>query len=237
MRCKKMQIILLTFFTVLLLVCSGCVDIDNPNVKVIDMRTLVKFVYLGDVADSISIIIDGSLVAKLEKGKESEFINVQAGSRKIVLSNLAVSDTFYQSFIPDQKITFYCIYNSGSSEIINMSLFAHPTYAGVIQYVPGSVLVRFANFTNGTVSYTVIADTVSGAERTYDDLAFGDISNNGKYDTLKIKSITDKIIYPRFVVLGTSNDTIVGVTTVSDVAGRYTIALFGNGEYKVVKED
>ncbi|MCX7985235.1 MAG: hypothetical protein N3A63_10085 [Bacteroidetes bacterium] len=207
----------------------GCVDVDNPNVSTVDLRTLTKFVYLNTQADVLRVTIDGSPVVQLAQGEETTFLNLPAGKRQMIFTYASgtKADTVSALSLPqDRKINFFCIYDpsAGVSSLQRQIIQIHTTYDGNIQYIPGKALVRFINFASVSAKlrlYRGIDSTITAT------IGFGGTT---QYDTASVG--------PQFKVLSATNAVLVNVTSISGGEGRYSVVLYGNGTaYKVIKED
>lgn len=207
----------------------SCVDVDNPNVSTVDLRTLTKFVYLSSSSDNLQVSVDGSVTATLPAAGESEFLNLPAGNRKLKFqyNNNSSVDTPTVSFPQDVKGIFFCNYepSAGIATLDYQFIRSHTTYDGNVQYVPEKALVRFVNYSD--VDAKMQLGTGSEAKST-GTVKYGKAS---AYDTVGVS--------PQYTIVDASDSTLAQ-STVGSSQGRYTVVLFGSGSSKtakVIKED
>ncbi|MCX7985136.1 MAG: hypothetical protein N3A63_09575 [Bacteroidetes bacterium] len=207
----------------------GCVDVDNPNVSTVDLRTLTKFVYLNTQPDNLRVIIDGIPVAQLTQGEETVYLDLPAGKRQMTFvyaSGTKVDTVSAQTLPQDRKINFFCIYDPsvGITTLQRHVVDIHTTYNGAVQYIPDKVLVRFLNFASDTAKIQLFTN---GSLKRASTLLMSKMTS---YDTVSIG--------PKFRILSKTNSVLVDSTLVSMSDGRYSVVLYGNGgSYKVIKED
>lgn len=212
-------------------VLVGCVDVDNPNVSTVDLRTLTKFVYLNTQSDNLRVTVDGSVVAQLNQGGETTYLNLPAGKRQIIFTYAGgtLSDTVTLSLPQDRKINFFCVYDPsvGITTLQRPYIEVHTTYDGPVQYIPEKVLVRFINFASVAAKFRLYKGSDFTIIRTSATISFGNKTN---YDTTALG--------PQFQVLSATNDVLVDVAPIGASDGRYSVVLYGDGTvYKVIKED
>ncbi|HOV99112.1 MAG TPA: hypothetical protein PK595_06030 [Bacteroidota bacterium] len=208
----------------------SCVDVDNPNVSTVDLRTLTKFVYLSSGSDNLQISVDGSVAATLPAAGESEFLSLPAGNRKLKFqyNGNASVDTPTVSFPQDVKGMFICNYEPGSgmTKLDYQFIRSHTTYDGNVQYVPDKALVRFVNYSDVNAKMQLVAGAVTKSTGT---VQYG---NASAYDTVSVA--------PQYTIVDATTNSTLAQGTVGTSQGRYTVVLFGSGSSKaakVIKED
>lgn len=209
----------------------SCVDVDNPNVTTVDLRTLTKFVYLNSSSDVLTITLDGTQVAQLSTEGETTYLSIPSGSRKVRFdySGGTKNDTTVVPFPQDAKVVFYCVSEpaAGDTTLVYQIVQSHTTYDGSVQYAYGKTMVRFVNLSKISSRFTLQNGTVSKTTAT---LSFGKVT---AYDTVDVA--------PQFFAVNTAtSDTVVANTQIGTTEGRYSVVLFGSGssiKAKVIKED
>jgi len=216
---------------------SGCVDVDNTNIAPVDQRSTTRFINLSSTLGTVSIKVDGGVVASIGYESASDYLNIAAGARKFKFSYNNVEDTLTTALSHDMKYSVFCVYDPLNGDTARSYSFASErrTYTGTQAYVPGSALVRFINLSRDTTAASVtfkLIDTVAATEDTVQsDIAFG-----GATPYIQANIVNR----PQFLVYNLLNDTLAVPTNLTE--GRFSVVLFGNKlgstlEVKVYKED
>lgn len=230
MRLFPYDVLFYSILILAILFLYSCVDVDSPNISTVDLRTLTKFVYLSSSTDTLQIRVDGVQAAELANGGETSFLNLPAGSRRMVFiynGGLKI-DTAAVALPHDEKIVCYCIFepSAGDTQLIRQTLSVHTTYDGEVQYIPNKALVRFLNYSRVDAEFVLLSNDTT----TTDPLTFG---KGTMYDTVAVA--------PNFIAINSgTGDTLVHSKLVNASAGRYSVLLYGSGtsiQDKVIKED
>jgi hypothetical protein len=222
---------------VLALYLSGCVDVDSPNITPVDQRSTTRFINLSSTLGTMSVNVDGNVVASTGYALASNYLSIASGTRTFIFSYNNAADTLVTALSHDMKYSVYCVYDPLNGDRVRTYSFASErrTYAGTQAFVPQAALVRFINLSNDTTAASVtfaLTDTVAAtADSVQSDIAYG-----GSTPYIRANIVNQ----PQFTVYNQYHDVLAAPTTLAE--GRFSVVLFGNKlgstlEVKVYKED
>jgi len=219
------------------LVMSGCVDVNQPNVGTMDFRSLARLVNLAK-GTSMSVTIDGtSIVSALAYGNASNYFDLPAGYRKFVFSYGGIVDSVSQSLASEWKYSIFSIYDPGAGDVARTYVFATERYTFDTELPANTARVRFLQFSSDTSQAIRNGLTMT--------LSYG--SRDTVFQGLKFKSITPYVdiltsSFPvRYTIVDAAGDTLANHADAQVVgAGRYSIVVYGSKtgfQKNVFKED
>jgi hypothetical protein len=227
---KHSAMLKFTVFVVVVaaLLLGGCVNVTDPIVSTVDLRSTVRFVNFANVpgAATMSVAIDNSTsaTASVAFQSSSSYIDLPAGARFWRFSYGATQDTLRRALTPNYQYTYYSVYEPQNGDVARTYVLAteRNTYAGTATFAPGTQVVRFLNLssdTAATVSGGLTFHLMFGTTDTSATVSFG--SATPYYQAALSSS-------PEYMVVGAAGDTLAGPTAVNAAAGRYSIVFVGS---------
>lgn len=161
---QRSYLLVRSLFSTLIFLISGCVDIDNPNISVVDFRSEVRFMNLAvGVGAATEIRIDNVNYGRVNFEEAGPYVDIPSGSRILRIAYDGVTDSLQKFFETDRKTTLFIVGDSTAREhpsAIERYIFEAPGVAdtALVRVFHGSPdvggLSIAAEDTAGTISLT-----------------------------------------------------------------------------------
>jgi len=228
MKYSAMLKFTLLLVAVVALFLGGCINVNNPEVKAVDFRASVRFVNFANTSTTMAVAMDhsASAAATVSFQSGSSYLDLPAGARFFSFTYGAANDTLHQALKANWQYSVYSEQEPSLGETARTYLFLQEryTFAETVPYPSGTQVVRFLDMstdTTPTVQGGLTFHWMYASTDTTPDaaLTFGQAS---PYYQANVSSS------PKFMIVGSANDTLVAPTSVGASAGRYTVVFSGN---------